>query len=469
MRSSATAEVATGAGWRTAVALATGSAAFALSVAVLFPGWMSYDSSFQFWQVRTGEFSNLSPVVMTALWSVVHAVAPRPSALFLLHQAAYWTGIVLLALALWRGAAARAAFIVVAGFVPPVFVILGHLWTDASLIAALSLAFGLTVTGLVRRQRWSLALALPAILYAGAVRHNSLLAIVPLAALWAHALLRAGADGHVPAPVRSRRAKLAGIALLLVFASFAGGRALDQALARERVSTWALVALWDLAAISLDSRTTGDPGLCANSRDQVSRVCGRGFRRTPAYHCSMVRAVCATVWRAKNSMLRNSPSFGVPGWLRSRRTLGHTFGIGRLSPRSQFGSYRGHAEGLFFVPTTVAYRDNPPGEAALTGWRDRLVEGVRRTRGWVIFTPAVYLVIAFGAAALGWRRRDELAGQVALAVAGSGLFLVLPLVVAAPGSELRYCGWLFTSSVVALAACFARPAARASTEPLAGG
>ncbi len=121
------------------------------------------------------------------------------------------------------------------------------------------------------------------------------------------------------------------------------------------------------------------------------------------------------------------------------------------------------------MPTTVAYRDNPPGEAALTGWRDRLVEGVRRTRGWVIFTPAVYLVIAFGAAALGWRRRDELAGQVALAVAGSGLFLVLPLVVAAPGSELRYCGWLFTSSVVALAACFARPAARASTEPLAGG
>lgn len=468
MRSSATAEVATGAGWRTAVALATGSAAFALSVAVLFPGWMSYDSSFQFWQVRTGEFSNLSPVVMTALWSVVHAVAPRPSALFLLHQAAYWTGIVLLALALWRGAAARAAFIVVAGFVPPVFVILGHLWTDASLIAALSLAFGLTVTGLVRRQRWSLALALPAILYAGAVRHNSLLAIVPLAALWAHALLRAGADGHVPAPVRSRRAKLAGIVLLLVFASFAGGRALDQALARERVSTWALVALWDLAAISLDSQQLVIPDFARTSETGFESL----RERFSPYTCV---PLFNGPGRVRHGL--EGEEFDAEELAKLRRAwlaaitahpwpyLRHRTAVAK----KQIGSYRGHAEGLFFVPTTVAYRDNPPGEAALTGWRDRLVEGVRRARGWVIFTPAVYLVIAFGAAALGWRRRDELAGQVALAVAGSGLFLVLPLVVAAPGSELRYCGWLFTSSVVALAACFARPAARASTEPLAGG
>ena len=459
MRSSATAEVATGAGWRTAVALATGSAAFALSVAVLFPGWMSYDSSFQFWQVRTGEFSNLSPVVMTALWSVVHAVAPRPSALFLLHQAAYWTGIVLLALALWRGAAARAAFIVVAGFVPPVFVILGHLWTDASLIAALSLAFGLTVTGLVRRQRLSLALAVPAIIYAGAVRHNSLLAIVPLSALWAHAWLRAGADGRVTAPVRSRRAKLAGLALLLVFASFAGGRALDQGLARERVSTWALLALWDLAGISLDAGTLVVPAFAQQPDTTLESV---RAKYTP-YSCVPLFEGPGRVRHGLGDELFGADELAAlrRAWLGAIVTHPKSYLRHRAAmAKNQFGSYRGHLEGLFFIPATVAYRDNPPGEATLTGWRDRLVEGVRRTRGWVIFTPAVYLVIAFGAAALGWRRRDELAGQVALAFAGSGLLLVLPLVVAAPGTELRYCGWLFTASVVALTAGFARPVPR---------
>ena len=136
--------------------------------------------------------------------------------------------------------------------------------------------------------------------------------------------------------------------------------------------------------------------------------------------------------------------------------------------KNQFGSYRGPLEGLFFVPSTVAYRDNPPGEAALTGSRERLAEVLRRTRGWMIFMPVVYLAIAFGAVALGWRRRAELAGQVALAAAGSGLFLVLPLVVVAPGAELRYCGWLFASSVVALAACFSRPAVSASAKPPRG-
>jgi hypothetical protein len=352
--------------------------------------------------------------------------------------------------------------------VPPVFVILGHLWTDASLIAALSLAFGLTVTGLVRRQRWSLALALPAILYAGAVRHNSLLAIVPLAALWAHAWLRAGTDSHVLAPVRSRRAKLAGIALLVVVASFAGGRALDQGLARERVSTWALLALWDLAGISLDAGTLVVPGFAQQPDTTLESV---RVKYTP-YTCVPLFDGSGRLRHGLELELFHANELAIlrQAWLNAIATypksyLRHRSGVAK----NLFGSYRSHPDDLVFVPRTVAFKDNPRGEAALTGWRDRLVEGVRRARGWVIFTPALYLAIAFGAAALGWRRRDELAGQVTLAFAGSGLLLVLPLVVAAPGTELRYCGWLFTSSVVALAACFARPAARASTEPLAGG
>jgi hypothetical protein len=447
------------------VPLAAGFAAFAVCVAVLFPGWMSYDSSHQFWQVRTGEFTNLSPVVMTALWSAVHALVPRPSALFLLHLAAYWSGIVLLAFALWRGALARTCFILGTGFVPPAIVILGHLWTDASLIAALSLAFGLTVAGLVRRQRWSLALALPAILYAGAVRHNSLLAIVPLAALWAHAWLQAGERGRAAAP--ARRTKLAGVALLVVFASFAGGRLLDQALVRERVSTWALLVLWDLAGMSLQSQQLLIPEVARtpetnllNLRDRFSPFAcvplftGPGRVRHGLEGEQFDAGELAVLRRAWLQAIVAHPG----SYLRHRMAVA----------KRLFGSYRGHAEGLFFVPEWVAFRDNPPGEAVLTGWGARLAEGVRRTRGWVIYTPALHLAIALAATALGWRRRDEPAGQVALALAGSGLFLVLPLIVAAPGTELRYSGWLYTSSVAGLAACFARPAALAPMKRLTG-
>ena len=432
-------------------ALATGGLGFALSVAALFPGWLSYDSSFQFWQVRTGEFSNLSPVVMTALWSVVHALVPRASALFVLHLALYWAGLALLATALWRGAAARCAFIAGTGFLPPAWVILGHLWTDASLIAAMSFASGLTVAGLAYRRRWPLALALPALLYAGAVRYNSLLAIVPVAALWAHAWLAAPA-GRAPAAHPFRRgARVAGIAAMVAVASFAGGRALDQALARERVSTWALLALWDLAAISLDSGTLVVPEFArqpdtdlAALREKFSpTTCvplfdGPGRVRHGLGEELFDAAELAALRRAWLGAIAAHPG----AYLRHRAAVA----------KHQFGSYRGHREGLFFVPTTVPYRDNPPGEATLTAWREPLAEAVRRARGWVVFTPALYLGASLAALAVGWRRRGDVGGQVAIALSASGLALVLPLVVAAPGTELRYCGWLFTSSVVALAA-----------------
>jgi hypothetical protein len=247
--------------WDTALPVVVAAAGFGFSLIVLFPGWLSYDSSFQYWQVRTGEFSNLSPVVMTALWRGVHSLLPSPAAMLTLHLAAFWIGIVLLALAGWQGGRARAAFVIGVGFLPPVFVILGHLWTDASLIAAMTLAFGLTTTGLVRRRKWPLALAVPVLLYAGSVRHNSLLAIIPLAWLWASAASRTMTQPARHGAGNPARLGVAAIAVALVLASFLGGRALDHLLARERVSTWAIGALWDLAGISVDSGTVVIPEL----------------------------------------------------------------------------------------------------------------------------------------------------------------------------------------------------------------
>ena len=46
-------------------------AAFAASVLIFYPGFLSFDSAYQFWQARTGHFSNQSPVVMTALMAAI--------------------------------------------------------------------------------------------------------------------------------------------------------------------------------------------------------------------------------------------------------------------------------------------------------------------------------------------------------------------------------------------------------------
>jgi hypothetical protein len=80
-------------------------------------------------------------------------------------------------------------------------------------------------------------------------------------------------------------------------------------------------------------------------------------------------------------------------------------------------------------------------------------EQLRARRGWLIFMPALYMAVAVGVVLCAWRQRDSLSGRIALASAASGLLLVLPLVIAAASTELRYSGWMFTATLVGLAVC----------------
>jgi hypothetical protein len=125
-----------------------------------------------------------------------------------------------------------------------------------------------------------------------------------------------------------------------------------------------------------------------------------------------------------------------------------------------FGRFRAHPEGLFFNPVPVAYKDNPPPQAPLWKLEAAFAERVRAARGWLIFVPALYMAVAAGVLLHAWRRRQSLAGKVALACAGSGLLLVLPLVIIANSTELRYSGWMFTATLVGLAACLPGSALR---------
>ena len=301
-----------------------------------------------------------------------------------------------------------------------------------------------------------LVLAIPVMLYAGAVRHNSLMALAPLGVLWAHAWTQRTVAARSPRTAGEGGFAVAGITALLVLASFGTARALDGLLARERVSTWAIGALWDLSGISVDAGTVAIPEFALTPGTDLTSL---RAKYTP-YTCVPLFEGPGRVRHGLGDELFGSDELAAlrRAWLAAivahpRAYAKHRFGLTlRL-----FGPYRRHAESLFFVPTVVPYRDNPPPAAPLSDLRAAVVEEARRTRGWLIFTPALYLGVAVGALACGWRRRRSIAGKVALSAAGSGLFLVLPLVAFAPSAELRYSGWLFTSSVVAAVACGVRP------------
>jgi hypothetical protein len=441
-----------------ALTIGLGVLAFAFSVVLYYPGYLSFDSAYQYWQVRTGQVSNQSPVAMIALWQLVDALWPAPAAMLVLHFAAYWTGLVLLALQFWPSLVPRIVFLLGVGFLPPTFVIMGHVWTDVSLIAAMTLAFGLTVTGALRRRPVALVLALPVIVYTGVVRYNALLAILPLATLWAWSASDAWRRRRGAGASAVRGLAVAALAVTLVGGSFAFGRVLDQRMARERVATWTLVALWDLAAMSVRTDTMLVP--------EFARTPGLTLETLRRDYTPLVNVpIFSQAQHVRHGL--DDERFSAEeldrlrdAWLRTIAAHPLAYAQHRWDVSSHlFGRFDSGLEGLFFTPAVVAYKDNPPPPPALSNLRDRLAAVVRATRGWLVFVPAIYLALAAGVAAWAWRQRASLRGRIALCIAGSGLLLVLPLAIAAPSAELRYSGWLFAASLIALAACTSRNAA----------
>ena len=79
--------------WPLWVAGAVGAIAYAI---VFYPGAMSFDSAYQWWQARGGESTNIQGVGMTWLWRAGNALAPGPGAMFVLQLLLFWSGLALI-------------------------------------------------------------------------------------------------------------------------------------------------------------------------------------------------------------------------------------------------------------------------------------------------------------------------------------------------------------------------------------
>ncbi|HJU22230.1 MAG TPA: hypothetical protein VJ891_06945, partial [Casimicrobiaceae bacterium] len=219
-------------------------AVFALAtIVVLYPGMYSFDAAYQIWQARTGVFSNQSPVVMTALWSLLIHATGNPAALFCLNIAMLWLGLVLCAISICERALLRVGLLAVLGLGPLLLVLMAHLLTDAHLAAVLVLATGFASRWIATNRRAPLWVCLALVIYASCVRHNAPLATLPFAA--------SIAIGAWSSSLRPTAKGLVG-AIALVFVTVTIGFAADRALVVRRVNMWPVIALWDLAAISVD-------------------------------------------------------------------------------------------------------------------------------------------------------------------------------------------------------------------------
>jgi hypothetical protein len=411
-----------------------------LTCAVFWPGLMSVDSASQYAQARGHiALDDLHPVMMSLLWRVLDHLVAGPGALFATFVAAWWSGLALWAQSWPTHPIRRVLLILGVGLWPATFLMLGHVWKDVGMCAALLCAGALVWRWRLHGGTAARVIAVLALLVACSFRHNAVFAALPLLLWW-------GWPRHGEIVRGARRA--------VVLALIALGLALTPALAArlagaEPRHAWTFVAHWDLAALSLASGEVKlPPGMLAGPPLEVEQLrphfdpwanprlygvsrikSSEFFRFTPAQLAELRHAWWTAAWEEPGHYLAH----------RARLARYLLLGIPARLPRE-----------LIYVPQRLVLTQPsptlPPVDTGTAFWR--AIELLRTTP---LFAGAPYLAVAVLAAVLVRRRAARALRAPVFALSASAWTNAVPLLVIAGSAEFRYLAWTALASVLALA------------------
>lgn len=420
-------------------------------LALFYPGYVSSDAAEQWLQARTGRYTSAHPVLMAMTWSLTERVLPGPGGLFALHTALFWGALGWLARELFRRPLAQIATVAIIGLWPPVVGTLAHLWKDVPMVAFGLLALALLMYELRHPSRKLLALAVLSLTLACAYRHNALPLAVPL--LW-HIVARWLPGGHV-----WMRAMLTATLTLAVSVLATLPNRLPQV---EQRAVWPVIALWDIAAISIERHVLlippswHLPDLELPDLEQSFQPwsCTTIFSTNKLWISTYNRLSDRQLDELRNAWWRAAS--GNPAiYARHRlRVAGLLFGLDRrtLPPP-------GH---LALSPGWVQIRENPPINAPPSPVRNHATNALMALTVTPLFAGWLY-VAALAAAALVTRRRrvHPLFWPTLL----SALAYMAPLPLIAPSAEFRYLLWPVIAALLVLALRLADGDERAASAP----
>ena len=185
-----------------AVLLAIG---FALTLAIFYPGVMTFDSKYLHEYAMKGTMGDWQSPVMVWLWSLIDPVAPGAGSMFLLIAATYWLGFGVLSVTLASRGRTVALLLPLLAITPPSLALAGVIWRDV-LFATCWLLAAAVAFAADRQRGWTRfaaqALALSLVIFGVLLRPNALLAAPILAAyaIWlSRVSLRRAAILYIPA------------------------------------------------------------------------------------------------------------------------------------------------------------------------------------------------------------------------------------------------------------------------------
>lgn len=419
-------------------------AGLALTLLAFWPGYLSWDSAWQWQQARTGVLDPAHPPVMVRLWQLSRLALPDPGGMLLLQAAAWWAALAAFAQALGGPGWRRAATVLAIGAWPPLLGLLPHLWKDVWMMALFAAAVALLALEWRRPGRGLRVAALLAIAGAVAFRLNALPAALPLLA-WL-AWRQWPGRGRALAATAALAIAVQGLATLANLAP--GARA---------TPVWPVVAMWDLAAVSIAEDELlfppdwVEPGLdVADLRRDFSP-----YVNVPSFASGQLRLNFYFDYTPAQFAELRAAWLALPlehprAYFSHRATV--TAYLLGLHPGQ-------HPDYLVLQPTIVPLGDNPAVAPPSGTLHDALQPRLDALVDTPLFAPWAYLLLAAGVAAFALRRRAPGDGLV-LAVAASSWTLALPLVLLAPSSDFRYLGWSVAAALLAFALALAPAAAR---------
>lgn len=430
-------------GWLGAVALV-----MVAGIAALFwPGYLSWDSAYQWWQARHDQFDATHPPLMAMIWQLTDRWVPGPGGLFLLQLALLWGALALFVAALPLRPWLRVLVLLGIGLWPPLLGLQVHLWKDLWTLAGFVFATALLAWELRAPSTWLRGLALLAVVLACAFRHNAITGALPIL-LWL--VIRQWPDARLWQRCL-QLAALTAITLLLAALPARDSRV------KPVDSVWSVVTLWDAAGVSLrEGALVFPPELVApdltlaDLREHFSdysntTVYGSGKLKHSfdgPYSDAQRDALHALAWQL--------PTQHTAAYLAHRWRLAQLlFGLDQA----------GLPDDQVLMPGIHQYGDNPP----LTAQRSALHDTMLRQLWALIDTPLFagwcYLAASLAVLLFALLRRAAPEHGLAAVLAASALCYALPLALVSGSAEFRYLAWPVWSALAAPWLFWRRPRA----------
>ena len=407
------------------------AAGYALTLAMFYPGIMTYDAKFVYEDIAKGVLGDWQSPVMTVLWAAIDPVAPGSASIFLLIATPYWLGFALVAFALARRSSQLALLLPLLALAPPAFCFVGIIWRDVlfatSWLLAAAIVFAAVESGArfrVPAQVLALALCALGVL----LRPNGLIAAPILAAyiLW-------------PAQMSFRRTAILFVPAVVVFFTLVQ-LVYYGALGATRQNPLHSIMVFDLGGISHFSNENQFP---VSWSEAESALLLNDCYRPTQWDIYWRLEPCDFVMR---KVEREQKLFGTPALTQAwaRAVMRHP--VAYLQHRAAFmwNFLAGDNITMWLADVEHPAENVFPGRPAFAAlvW---LHDSLKPTP---LFRTGSWLLVCIIVCGFAWRRRQTPEGAFAFSVCGSAAVYLLSFLAVGVASDFRYGYWAVLAGIV---------------------